>query len=197
MTLQKMDLPFFPTGSTCSPGFVHGSYRPPLIGLEPNCHSLVGTAFVGQLPGLAAHKIGPRTQLVLRINSCASKSIASFSGKISHLRNSTHNINPSRLDIFEQPKQSKCRATSRSVPSRSWPRPRSRTAPSPNGFVCEPVTPSDTTPSVGTGARPVSASKCHFFRIPLQSPHQTPNPGPWFHYVFAAIPPSVRLLAWA
>lgn len=33
------------------------------------------------------------------------------------------------------------RATSLSVRSRRWPRPRSRTDPFPNGFVCERVTP--------------------------------------------------------
>jgi hypothetical protein len=45
-----------------------------------------------------------------------------------------------------------------SRPRRSWGRSRSRTAPSPSGSACAPVTPSVTTPSVATGAAPSSAS---------------------------------------
>ena len=45
-----------------------------------------------------------------------------------------------------------------SRPRRSWGRSRSRTARSPSGSACAPVTPSVTTPSVATGAAPSSAS---------------------------------------
>merc|ERR1712072_1468903 len=55
--------------------------------------------------------------------------------------------------------QSRCRPTSRSAPSRSLRRRRSRTAQSHNGFVYELATPSDTMLSDDTGARPDSASR--------------------------------------
>ncbi|KAL2164357.1 hypothetical protein VTH06DRAFT_3573 [Thermothelomyces fergusii] len=86
------------------------------------------------------------------------------------------------LDIDIAPEDSttpsKCRATRRSVSSRSSPRPRSRTGPFPNGFGSALATPLGTTPSGGTGARPASASKCHpsYFlvrpqRTLVDSPH--------------------------
>jgi hypothetical protein len=64
------------------------------------------------------------------------------------------------------------RATRLSEPSRSLPRPRSRTARFRNGFASVLATPSATTPSAGTGARLVSASKliapsyCLFLSFP-------------------------------
>ncbi|RDH35255.1 hypothetical protein BDQ94DRAFT_11437 [Aspergillus welwitschiae] len=73
-------------------------------------------------------------------------------GRQPHHRQSIHSAR--RRD-----KSSRCRATRVSAPSRSLPKLRDRTVLSPSGFVSGPVTPSDTTPSVGTGASPVSESK--------------------------------------
>ncbi|EGC45124.1 hypothetical protein HCEG_04339 [Histoplasma capsulatum var. duboisii H88] len=70
-----------------------------------------------------------------------------------------HHAKPDRLEHLQYPRPPGCRAINRSVPSRSLPKPRSRTAPFPNGFVCGRETPSDITPSGGIGARLVSASR--------------------------------------
>ncbi|KAH8702586.1 hypothetical protein BGW36DRAFT_373155 [Talaromyces proteolyticus] len=59
------------------------------------------------------------------------------------------------------------RAKSPSAPSKSLPKPRSRTVPFLNGSVLGLVTPSDTTPREGTGARPVWVSK--FVNFPAVS----------------------------
>jgi hypothetical protein len=60
-------------------------------------------------------------------------------------------LRPPRVSPNSRPKRP-------SRPRRSWARSRSRTAPSPSGSACAPVTPSVTTPSVATGAAPSSAS---------------------------------------
>ncbi|PWY73298.1 hypothetical protein BO83DRAFT_31200 [Aspergillus eucalypticola CBS 122712] len=66
-------------------------------------------------------------------------------------------------------------ATRVSAPSRSLPKLRDRTVLSPSGFVSGPVTPSDTTPSVGTGASPVSESKfVHWRNLPHQPTFSIP-----------------------
>ncbi|KAH9860248.1 hypothetical protein IAQ61_012033, partial [Plenodomus lingam] len=73
--------------------------------------------------------------------------------------NSSHPNDTNSRHPTTQTKQSRCRPTSHSAPSRSLRVRRSRTAPSPSGFASGPTTPSGTTPSDDTGARPVSVSK--------------------------------------
>lgn len=56
-------------------------------------------------------------------------------------------------------RSTRCRATRLSEPSRSWPRPRSRTARFRNGFAFALATQSATTPREGTGERLALESK--------------------------------------
>ncbi|KAJ1335071.1 hypothetical protein MN608_01805 [Microdochium nivale] len=68
------------------------------------------------------------------------------------------------------------RAKRLSAPSRSLPRPRSRTGPFLNGSACGLVTLSDTTRRDATGARPASASKCIVLYSLSHPPAMVPLP---------------------